>query len=79
MLNIGDEVFLSSSESEVKESMNTVNRKWDDKMRSMLGKEWNVHSIVDENVIAVKSPDKTQEIFHFNKSVLHRSGELIIN
>ena len=79
LLNVGDEVFLSSSENEVKESLKTINISWDDTKRCMLGKEWKVHSIVDDNTIALQSPNESQEIWNFNRSVVHRSGELIIN
>ena len=77
-LNVGDVVVLSNSESEVKESFNSISYDWSEKMRSMLGKKLKVVAVLENGVIALPSPDGSQNgRWYFMKSVVHKPGTQI--
>ena len=74
-LNVGDEVVLSKSEFEVKQSFNLINYNWSDKMRKMLGKKLKVLAVLENDIIALPSPDGSQNgKWYFLKSVVHKPG-----
>ena len=86
-MNVGDIVTLFNSEYEVKQSFNDVKYipgtsfylVWNDDMRSMLGKKWKVLEVFDNGIIALPSPDGSQDgKWYFPKCVVHGSGKLII-
>ena len=75
VLKIGDLVILSESESKVKESFGRIKYVWVDKMKNMLGKEWRVLEILQGDIIALPSPDGSQDgKWYFHRSVVHESG-----
>ena len=59
--NVGDVVVLSDSESEVKESFNAINYNWSNRMRNMLGKKHTVVAASKNGIIALRSPDGSQD------------------
>ena len=74
VLKIGDLVILSESESTVKESFDRTNYAWNDKMKNMLGKEWRVLAVLQGGMIALPSPDGSQDgKWYFHRSVVHKS------
>ena len=79
LLNIGDLVILSESESKVKESFYRTKYVWDDEMKYMLGKEWRVLAVLKNDIIALPSPDGSQNgKWYFHRSVVHESGNQIL-
>ena len=77
-LNVGDVVVLSNSESEVKESFNSISYDWSEKMRGMLGKKLKVVAVLENGIIALPSPDGSQNgRWYFMKSVVHKPGTQI--
>lgn len=73
--NVGDVVVLSDSESEVKKSFNAINYDWSDRMRSMLGKKHTVVAASNNGIIALRSPDGSQDgKWYFLESVVHKQG-----
>ena len=74
----GDRVILSSSETKVKEGFEKTNFVWNDKMRNMLGKKFRVLEVLENDIIAIPSPDGSQDgKYYFPKSVLQLTGETI--
>ena len=72
----GDRVILSSSETKVKEGFEKTNFVWNDKMRNMLGKKFKVLKVLDNDIIALPSPDGSQNgKYYFPKSVLQLTGK----
>ena len=72
----GDRVILSSSEIKVKEGFEKTNFVWNDKMRNMLGKKFKVLEVLDNDIIALPSPDGSQNgKYYFPKSVLQITGK----
>ena len=48
---------------------------WDDQMQDMLGKTFAVLEVVDSDIIAIHSPDRSQNgKWYFHTSVFDRSG-----
>ena len=71
----GDKVILSSSETKVKEGFEKTNFVWNDKMRNMLGKKFKVLEVLENDIIAIPSPDGSQDgKYYFPKSVLQLTG-----
>ena len=71
----GDKVILSSSESKVKEAFEKINFRWNDKMRNMLGKKFKVLEVLENDIIALPSPDGSQDgKYYFPESVLQLTG-----
>ena len=71
----GDKVILSSSETKVKEGFEKTNFVWNDKMRTMLGKKFKVLEVLENDIIAIPSPDGSQDgKYYFPKSVLQLTG-----
>ena len=72
----GDIVILSSSEHSVKQSFENLSYGgtrlvWDDKMVEMLGKRFRVLDILGRNIIALPSPDGSQDgKWYFNARVV---------
>ena len=72
----GDRVILSSSETKVKEGFEKTNFVWNDKMRNMLGKKFKVLEVLDNDIIAIPSPDGSQDgKYYFPMSVLQLTGK----
>ena len=72
----GDKVILSSSESNIKEAFEKTNFVWNDKMQNMLGKKFKVLEVLDNDIIAIPSPDGSQDgKYYFPKSVLQLTGK----
>ena len=86
-LNVGDIVTLSSSASTVKNSFNNLwtilsgiytRLIWDNKMYDMLGKKYTVLGIYENNVIALPSPDGSQDgKIYFSILVVSKDGKTI--
>ena len=76
---IGDVVVLSDSESKVKESFNNTKHVWNDQMKSMLGKRWQVLDVLQDGIIALPSADGSQDgtINYFHQSVVQKSGKIL--
>ena len=82
MFNIGDIVSLSSSESDVKGSLSPTLYNWDDRMRSMLGKQWMVLEVWENDILTLVSPLRTVHSqvasrygkWYFPSSVLKSTG-----
>ena len=71
----GDKVILSSSETKVKEGFEKTNFVWNDKMRNMLGKKFKVLEVLENDIIAIPSPDGSQDgKYYFPMSVLQLTG-----
>ena len=71
----GDKVILSSSETKVKEAFEKTNFVWNDKMRNMLGKKFKVLEVLENDIIAIPSPDGSQDgKYYFPMSVLQLTG-----
>ena len=86
-LNVGDIVTLSTSASDVRNSFNNLwtilsSRRtglgWNNLMYNMLGKKYSVLGIYANNVIALPSPDGSQNgKWYFSKSVVCKHGKTI--
>ena len=84
-LNVGDIVTLSTSASAVRNSFNNLwtilsSRRtglgWNNLMYNMLGKKYSVLGIYANNVLALPSPDGSQNgKWYFSKSVVCKHGK----
>ena len=69
-ISVGDLVVLSPSESIVRRSLELIGYRWDNEMDPMLGKSYSVFEVLDNDVIAIESPDGSQD----GKWYFHRSA-----
>ena len=73
---MGDLVVLSSSESAVRNSFDSINYDWVDEMIPMLGKAYFVQEVLEKGaVIAISSTDgSVDRNWHFSSNVLTLSS-----
>ena len=76
----GDLVILNDNEAFVKSEFSKSFFVWDDKMKFMLGKSYNVLEIFDSKTVALPSPDGSQNgLWYFPKTVVMKLDKGVIS